>query len=223
MTGLLPGGVIEGAITLTCRVDSPLNDGVAAIGAPISLCYAEAMLRTVCGLLAGALILLPSCTSESVKIREARQGAACSDASAGTGEGDAMQDFALLDQNGESVLLSDYCGQVVYLQFGAMWCPTCRSEAAKINGLVERHSAAGLVVLNLITETPEGQVPTIDDLLAWANHFDLATPVLGDPEWQIWDRYFPVHSTPRAMLVDRDGQILRVDFVLTEEQLQEAL
>ena len=134
-----------------------------------------------------------------------------------------MEDFSLIDQEGDSVLLSDYCGQVVYLQLGAMWCPTCRAEAEKFNEYLDRYEDEGLVILNLLSETPQGEPPNSDHLKAWANLFELTLPVLADTNWEVWDRYFPVHATPRAILVDREGRIQRLDYVISEDSLAEAL
>ena len=37
------------------------------------------------------------------------------------GEGDVLSDFALTDQFGDTVRLSDFCGRVIYIECGADW------------------------------------------------------------------------------------------------------
>ena len=42
--------------------------------------------------------------------------------------GDIVNDAPLHFQNGDSLMLSDYLGKVVVLQFTASWCSVCRKE-----------------------------------------------------------------------------------------------
>ena len=41
----------------------------------------------------------------------------------------AAKDFELEDLKGNKVKLSDYEGQIVFLNFWATWCPPCRGNA----------------------------------------------------------------------------------------------
>jgi peroxiredoxin len=150
--------------------------------------------------------------------------AACSPkASYGTTQGELIQNFALMDQHGRKIYLEDFCGDVVVLQMGAMWCPSCQAEANKIPMLMDKYGSQGLAILNLLAETPTSEPPTQADLLAWSDYFDVSSPVLADPNWQIWERYFELHVTPRAILINREGRIQKIDYVISEEDIQSAL
>ena len=48
-------------------------------------------------------------------------------------------DFTLTDQYGNTHTLSDYKGQVVFLNFWATWCPPCRAEMPDIQKLYEKY------------------------------------------------------------------------------------
>lgn len=149
-----------------------------------------------------------------------KDGPACgSGESYGAEVGDFMQDFALRNQEGKTVRLSDFCGKVVALELGAMWCPTCQGEAEEINGLMDEYGDQGLVVLTLLTETGGQQNPETQDLKAWAETYQLETPVLADPEWRIWERYFEMHVTPRALIMGPDGTIEMSGLVIHREDL----
>lgn len=151
-------------------------------------------------------------------------GPACApDREYGSNEGALIQNFALTDQYGDQVYLDDYCGKVIVLQMGAMWCPSCQAEARKIHDWSEQYGPMGLSILNLMTETPDFAPPVPGDLLAWADHFKISTPVLADRNWTIWERYLDVHVTPRAILIDRSGRIKTINYVITEEQIRGAL
>jgi len=131
----------------------------------------------------------------------------------GRAVGDFAENFILTDQNGSAVSLSDYCGSVVYIPLGAMWCPGCQSSAEQIPAKIAAHGDDGLVVLNLMAETSRGGDPTQEDLTLWADTYDITTPVLADSGWGVWDRYWPSHSTPKSILIDRDGRLLVVGWV----------
>lgn len=73
-----------------------------------------------------AVVLLPllvACAKGGVTDSAALGAGACPDAGAPVGaeEGYAAPDFALLDAADQPVRLSDHCGEVVLLAFGAFW------------------------------------------------------------------------------------------------------
>jgi len=144
-------------------------------------------------------------------------------ASYGTAPDEPIQNFRLIDQYGGKVRLDSFCGDVIVLQMGAMWCPSCQSEANKIPDLMKEYGPQGLTILNLLAETTSGQAPIEAELLEWADYFDVSTPVLADPNWEVWERYFDRHVTPRAILVDREGRIRKIDYVITQEDIQSAI
>lgn len=166
-----------------------------------------------------ALLLTAGCGGEE---REPLQGAACVEGEAGRRPGDAAEDFGLADQHGELVILSDYCGKVVLLQMGAMWCPQCQDDAQAIVPRLETHGDE-LVILNLLVENGASDPPRQIDLEAWAEHFEITTPVLADKGWAVWERYFASHATPRAILLGRDGRIRVIDRAISEDEIEAAL
>jgi len=174
----------------------------------------------------GALLVISlgaSGCASSEPPRKQLSGPACEQgAESGEGVGSLIEDFALEDQHGETVLLSDFCGQVILLQMGAMWCPTCQSEAERIPELLESFGT-DFVALNVLSENGAGDPARPVDLDAWAEHFDLTSPVLADPGWRIWDRYFPSHTTPRSILIGADGRIRVIDFVVVDSEIESAI
>jgi|GEM_PF-3363527 len=141
--------------------------------------------------------------------------AACGDGDAGRALGSLAENFTLLSQEGKEVSLSDYCGKVVYIPMGAMWCPACQSTAEEIPQTMATYGGSGLVVLNLMAETARGATPDQEALSTWADTYDLVTPVLADSDWGVWERYFPSHSTPKELLIGRDGTLLEIGWVGT--------
>lgn len=147
---------------------------------------------------------------------------ACSDEAPGDEEGDFVENFVLQDQDGKTVSLSDYCGQVVYIPMGAMWCPACQSSAQAIPAKMAEYGEDDFIALNLMAETARGDAPDEQSLSAWAETYGLTTPVLADTEWQVWDRYWPSHATPKSLLIDREGRLAAIGWV-SDNDISKAL
>lgn len=133
--------------------------------------------------------------------------AACGTAPAGTAVGSPIENFVLMDQAGNSVSLSNYCDKVVYLVAGAMWCPGCRTDAEELEGIYQTYKDRGLITLNMLAENNRARTPTTAELTTWATTYGITTPVIADPEWQVWKRYWVEGETPKGMLLGRGGII----------------
>ena len=59
---------------------------------------------------------------------------ACADSISPTGDqlGQVTEDFALLDQFGDTVNLHDFCGHTVLLVSSAEWCGPCNTEVFEV-------------------------------------------------------------------------------------------
>ena len=98
-------------------------------------------------------------------------------------EPEKPENFTLLDQNGNSVSLYDYEGQVVLLNISAMWCYGCNLSAMDAEALYQDFKDDGFAYLFLIGEDTGGNAPDQDDLNQWAGTYGLTMPVLADPDW----------------------------------------
>ncbi|NLN41079.1 MAG: TlpA family protein disulfide reductase, partial [Clostridiales bacterium] len=58
-------------------------------------------------------------------------------------------DFELEDLNGNKVKLSDYKGQLVFLNFWATWCPPCREEMPDMEAIHQQYGDKGVVILGV--------------------------------------------------------------------------
>ena len=79
------------------------------------------MFFTLVGLLAGYAIYRESVAPDATLI------------------GSVAPEFELLDQDGQTVRLSDYAGNLVFLNFWATWCGPCIALAPTIDELAEKH------------------------------------------------------------------------------------
>ena len=131
--------------------------------------------------------------------------------------GDAAPEFALLDPDGNVHQLSDFRGQVVWVNFWATWCGPCRRELPDIQQLANEFEDQGLVVL-AVNQRQSGEI---------ANDFweelDLDLPILLDSNGDVTEQY-RLRGLPNNFFIDADG-VLRGGGLgfLTEEQMRELL
>lgn len=117
-------------------------------------------------------------------------------------------DFTLNDQYGNSHTLSDYVGQVVFLNFWGTWCPPCRRELPDIQKLYEEYSAEEKpeVVILGIAAPNYGQEGTEEEIRAFLEENGYTYPVVMDTTGEIFMRY-GVYSFPTTFMIDTDGNV----------------
>ena len=116
-------------------------------------------------------------------------------------EARAAQDFSLptLD-GGETVSLSDYRGEVVYLTFWASWCVPCRTEMPYLAQLWERHHENGFRVIAINVDE------NLEDALKFAAEQDVPFLMVRD-EGRELSKQYKVPGYPTHYLLDRRGRI----------------
>jgi len=108
-------------------------------------------------------------------------------------------DFSLQGEKG-SVSLSQYKGQVVYLDFWASWCGPCRQSFPWMNEMQQRYGAKGFKVIAI----------NLDKEKALRDKFLEAVPakftIAYDPDGKVAEQY-RVQGMPSSYLIDRNGNI----------------
>lgn len=111
-----------------------------------------------------------------------------------------VPDFSLETLDGETVSLSDYRGQVVFLNFWATWCVPCQREMPAFEDFMAsgRDDAVILAINN-------GE--SVADVRGFADLFDLQElPILLDSDFEIADG-FGVMNLPVTYVLDGDGVV----------------
>mgnify|MGYP002869427190 CR=1 FL=1 len=113
----------------------------------------------------------------------------------------AAPDFTLLDPRGKKVSLKDYRGKVVFLNFWATWCESCRDEMPSMDRLYREFKGKGLEIVGVNVKDKRA------DALAFVKKLKITYPIMMDPEGEIGLLY-GAFGMPATYLIDRKGVVL---------------
>jgi thiol-disulfide isomerase/thioredoxin len=103
-------------------------------------------------------------------------------------------------EDGTTVQLADYKGQVVLIDFWASWCPPCKTSFPALDALYRTYRDRGLQVLAVNVDERRKDA---DAFLATQPH---VMPVLFDPKGDA-PLAFAIRGMPSSILIDRNGNI----------------
>lgn len=113
----------------------------------------------------------------------------------------AAPDFTLAGADGRKVSLKDFRGKVVFLNFWATWCESCRDEMPSMERLYGEFKGKGLEIVAVnVKEKPQ-------DALAFGRKLKLTYPLLMDTEGEVGLLY-GAFGLPATYLIDRNGVAL---------------
>lgn len=110
-------------------------------------------------------------------------------------------EIVLNDMSGKEVKLSDFRGKIVFLNFWATWCPSCRDEMPsmqKLHNMFQDKDMA-MVTINL-QESPER-------VKEYFNELKLSFPALLDEKAEVAAR-FGITALPTTFILDKSGRVL---------------
>ena len=100
----------------------------------------------------------------------------------------------------QTMTLSDYRGEVVYLSFWASWCIPCRQEMPILSGLWDKHRDAGLRIIGINVDE------NIDAARQFAQDYDIEFPLVRDQNRAV-SKLYRVAGYPSHYIVDRKGKV----------------
>jgi len=116
---------------------------------------------------------------------------------------DYAPDFEVLDENGNTVKLSDFRGKPVVLNFWATWCPPCKAELPDFNQAAEDY--AGEVAFLMVNLT-DGYNETIEGVKSFISANGYTFPVYFDTQYSAATAY-NVSAIPTTYLINAKGEI----------------
>ncbi|MEC7241468.1 MAG: TlpA disulfide reductase family protein [Myxococcota bacterium] len=126
----------------------------------------------------------------------------------GADEGQVPPDFRMVDQFGEEVSLWQFYGKWVVIDFSTLWCAPCQELAALSGETHEMYEERGLEYLSIISQNLYYEPPSLEEVQAWAETFEMHTPVLADDfEWT-GNFVKGASGFPRLVIVGPDMRIV---------------
>lgn len=117
--------------------------------------------------------------------------------------GEKLHPFKQKDLNGNVIDMSTIIGKKpVMLVFWASWCPNCKSEAPKINQLVEKYKKQGMEFIGVNI----GINDSIKRARSFVKKTDMTYPTVFDANNTITQKYM-VHGVPTILVADSNGRV----------------
>lgn len=137
--------------------------------------------------------------------------------------------FTLTDQNGKEHTLSDYKGQVVFLNFYATWCPPCKKELPDIEKLYKEFGSNEKEVVFLGLTNPKSKdYPNNSDedeeyIKTFLEDNQYTFPTLLDTTGDILQKY-GISAFPTTFVFDKNGKLLGyVPGMMTEDIMRNVI
>jgi thiol-disulfide isomerase/thioredoxin len=138
----------------------------------------------------------------------------CASGSGSTSAGDGATDsgadrfssFSGQTLDGKRLDLGDKLGKdVVLVSFWATWCEPCKTEMPFLQSYHEKYQAAGLSLVSVSIDGPD----TAADVAPYIRRLGYTFPIVLDEDGAIAQRHNPAGTAPFAILVGRDGRVVK--------------
>jgi len=106
--------------------------------------------------------------------------------------------FELKDANGNLWKLSDLRGKVVFLNFWATWCTTCKAEAPYKEALFQKMQGRQFQMLGILFRDDPGNLP------AYYRMHNLSFPALISPDNEA-AKLYGITGVPETFIIDKNG------------------
>ncbi len=113
------------------------------------------------------------------------------------------KDFTLKDLEGKDVTLSSLKGNIIVIDFWAMWCAACKEAFGELNGIQSKYADKKLVVLGVNLEKAK-----LEKVAAFVKKAQITYTVLPDPTSST-AKLYEIKGVPSLVIIDRDLNIVK--------------
>ena len=110
--------------------------------------------------------------------------------------------FDLPTLTGGKVKLSDYRGKVLFINFWATWCATCKVEMPSMEKLYQRFKEYDFEMLTISVDKDQSLIAP------FVKEYNLTFPVLLDPDSEVAKKDYKTTGVPETFVVDKNGIIV---------------
>jgi DsbE subfamily thiol:disulfide oxidoreductase len=110
-------------------------------------------------------------------------------------------DFTLVNPEGRKVSLRDFRGKVVFLNFWATWCESCRDEMPAMERLYREFGGRDFEIIGVNVKDRR------PDAVAFVKKLGVTYPILFDPQGEVGVLY-GAFGMPLSYLIDRNGIVI---------------
>jgi len=138
-------------------------------------------------------------------------------------EGEPAPEFSAKDIEGDTLKLSDFRGNTVFLAFWSAWCSRCREELDYLKILKSEHPSVVILAVNCDSEEPDKE--SIEKMKKSIEEWEIPFTVLIDEGLRIWEQY-GVNALPSSVIIGSDGRIMFAEpnfYFASPKNLDEAL
>lgn len=119
--------------------------------------------------------------------------------------GSTAPDFTLKDLSGKEHSLSSYRGKVVFVNFWATWCKSCKEEMPSMQTLYQylkdRDVPFEMLAISMDRVTTQKEVDS------FVKSLGITFPVLLDP-WGKTDGKYKLTGVPETYIIDTEGRVV---------------
>jgi thiol-disulfide isomerase/thioredoxin len=133
--------------------------------------------------------------------------------------GDQPYEFALQDLDGNTVVLSQFIGRPILINFWATWCGPCRLEMPELQSVFEEYKdSEDFLILAL------DQDETAEDVIAYFDELGLTFQPLLDDNNDTAKNYGLQGTLPASVFINPDGEVVVIHRgVMTRGQIDQFL
>ena len=111
-------------------------------------------------------------------------------------------EFEMPTLNGGKIKLSDYRGKVLFINFWATWCATCKVEMPSMEKLYQRFREYDFEMLTVSVDKD------LSLITPFIKKYNLTFPVLLDPDSKVAKQAYKTTGVPETFVVDKNGIIV---------------